>query len=53
MTDDKDKPDSGTGQETSRDLSRRGFIALSVARLGHCGRDSCVISYRTDHRCRD
>ncbi len=31
MTDDKDKPDPATHQEPLRDLSRRGFIALSVA----------------------
>ena len=31
MTDKKDKPDPSTHEEPSRDLSRRGFIALSVA----------------------
>jgi carboxymethylenebutenolidase len=31
MTDKKDKPDPSTHDEPSRDLSRRGFIALSVA----------------------
>ena len=31
MTDEKDKPDPSTHDEPSPDLSRRGFIALSVA----------------------